>query len=637
VATLVNLGGILHFNLGTGPNPEGLLGQVWIACDHSDGPTHGNVYMLCSVDPPGVDPLDVMFARSTDGGQTWSAPLRINDDAQAFGHWQWFGTMSVAPNGRIDVIWNDTRAWAQSKVCEVYYSSSADGGLSWSPNVPISPLFKSDLGYPVQKKLGDYYHMISDDTGANLAYAATFNFEQDIYFLRIPVCQDAGLLSLDSTAYACESMLAATVNDCGLNLDPELPDTATVTIVSASEPAGETITLTETAPDSGVFEGNITLSASGAPGVLRVADGDAVTVTYLDADDGAGGKDIHVTAAAVVDCLPPAITDVLVTEITSQSAEIHFTADEPVRATVFYGLACGELDQEATHPAFTSAPAVALAELEMFTKYYFAVQAEDLAGNSTYDDQGGQCYVFKTLVGPHAVYSFPLDADPGWSVQGEWAFGQPTGQGGTSWGYPDPASGATGANVYGVNLKGDYAITPGGPYYLTLGPVDLSAVQQTTLRFQRWLNSDFEPYVIDTVAVSSNGASWTEIWSNGDWEIAENAWSLQVYDVAAFADQQPTVHFRWGYEIGSGAWAYSGWNLDDIEVWGLLPPTSQGDLNCDGVVDTADVDPFVLALVDPAGYSAQYPECDLLRADCNGDGVVNAFDIDGFIELLPSP
>jgi hypothetical protein len=55
------------------------------------------------------------------------------------------------------------------------------------------------------------------------------------------------------------------------------------------------------------------------------------------------------------------------------------------------------------------------------------------------------------------------------------------------------------------------------------------------------------------------------------------------------------------------------------------------------VVDTADVDPFVLALVDPAGYSAQYPECDLLRADCNGDGVVNAFDIDGFIELLPSP
>ena len=66
----------------TGPNPVGLLGQTWVATDHSDGPTRGNVYMLCSVDPSGPDPLDVHFVRSEDGGSTWSDPVRVNDDSQ---------------------------------------------------------------------------------------------------------------------------------------------------------------------------------------------------------------------------------------------------------------------------------------------------------------------------------------------------------------------------------------------------------------------------------------------------------------------------------------------------------------------------------------------------------------------------
>jgi len=59
-----------------------------------------------------------------------------------------------------------------------------------------------------------------------------------------------------------------------------------------------------------------------------------------------------------------------------------------------------------------------------------------------------------------------------------------------------------------------------------------------------------------------------------------------------------------------------------------------GDLNCDGVVNNFDIDPFVLALTDPAGYKAAYPNCDIMLADCNGDGAVNNFDIDPFVDLL---
>ncbi|MGE0480624.1 MAG: PQQ-binding-like beta-propeller repeat protein [Phycisphaerae bacterium] len=59
-----------------------------------------------------------------------------------------------------------------------------------------------------------------------------------------------------------------------------------------------------------------------------------------------------------------------------------------------------------------------------------------------------------------------------------------------------------------------------------------------------------------------------------------------------------------------------------------------GDLNCDGVVNNFDIDPFVLALADPAGYAAAYPACTRSAADANADGLVNNFDIDPFVELL---
>jgi hypothetical protein len=179
----VPLGG--SFSSNTGPNPGGLLAQVWIASDSSSGPMRGNVYVLSSMNPAGTDPMDVYFSRSEDGGLTWSAPVRVNDDPQGSGRWQWFGTMSVAPNGRIDAVWNDTRNSLITNMCQTYTSYSLDGGRTWSKNVSMTPTWDSIIGWPNQNKIGDYYHMVSDESGAGLAYSATFNGEQDVYFVRI--------------------------------------------------------------------------------------------------------------------------------------------------------------------------------------------------------------------------------------------------------------------------------------------------------------------------------------------------------------------------------------------------------------------------------------------------------------------
>lgn len=223
----VDLGAVYNLGGNCDPNPQGLWGQLWVGVDNSGGPNDGNVYIVGSVDPAGADPLDVRCAISTDGGQTFTS-TRVNDDPPSSGSYQWFGTMSVAPNGRIDVVWNDSRETGICNQSRLYYSSSSDGGQTWSANVAMSPQFNSHIGWPQQNKIGDYYHMRSDLLGADLAWAATFNGEQDVYHLRIGAsdCNGNGIAdSADiSTGFS---------GDCNANGIPDECDIAAGVLTDA--------------------------------------------------------------------------------------------------------------------------------------------------------------------------------------------------------------------------------------------------------------------------------------------------------------------------------------------------------------------------------------------------------------------
>jgi hypothetical protein len=110
------------------------------------------------------------------------------------------------------MVWVESLDAASPNVGELYYTRSTDGGLSWAQPAAVSPPFDSWLGWPQQDKLGDYYHMVSDLVGADLAYAATFNGEQDVYYLRIgdTDCNGNGIGDPDD--------LAAGLADCNGNL-----------------------------------------------------------------------------------------------------------------------------------------------------------------------------------------------------------------------------------------------------------------------------------------------------------------------------------------------------------------------------------------------------------------------------------
>jgi hypothetical protein len=248
-------------------NPVGLLGQVNIDVDRSPGPGHDNVYVLVSmIDPVTFDPGDVVFARSTDGGVTWDAPVRVNDDANTTAT-QWMAVMSVAPNGRIDAAWLDTRdAAAGFDASALYYSYSLDQGQTWSANELLSAFFDPHVGYPSQDKMGDYMDMISDNAGAHLAWAATFNGEQDVYYSRI-IPQITGI---DESSFAA-----------GISISPN-PTSGTFIIKSEIKPAsieiysvlGEKVYSLHT--PSSFNEINISQNEAGVY-FLKITSGDGIT------------------------------------------------------------------------------------------------------------------------------------------------------------------------------------------------------------------------------------------------------------------------------------------------------------------------------------------------------------------------
>jgi len=101
---------------------------------------------------------------------------------------------------------------------------------------------------------------------------------------------NAGIVSLDKSNYVNTSAIATvTLQDDGLNIDNTVADIAIVLVTSASDSTGIYLVLAESGPDTGIFEGKFGFTAGStdgtvSPPLLSVANGNAITVTYVDFD-----------------------------------------------------------------------------------------------------------------------------------------------------------------------------------------------------------------------------------------------------------------------------------------------------------------------------------------------------------------
>ncbi len=102
---------------------------------------------------------DIAFSRSTDGGATWSAPARVNDDPIANGVDQMDPAIGVSPSGTIGITWLDRRLDPNHFLYDAFYSQSTDGGLTWSANQRVSEVSSNPLAVPdgeLNGRLGEY-------------------------------------------------------------------------------------------------------------------------------------------------------------------------------------------------------------------------------------------------------------------------------------------------------------------------------------------------------------------------------------------------------------------------------------------------------------------------------------------------
>lgn len=141
-------------------------GLPGIVVDTSGGERNGWMYIVTGqkdLAPAGTDP-DIILHRSSDGGQTWSSAIRVNQDALNNGKTQYFPTAHIDKYGAINIIFYDDRNTTNDS-SGVFLARSTDGGDNWKEYEISDHNFKpTPIGGLGQGYQGDNIDITSTNT-----------------------------------------------------------------------------------------------------------------------------------------------------------------------------------------------------------------------------------------------------------------------------------------------------------------------------------------------------------------------------------------------------------------------------------------------------------------------------------------
>jgi hypothetical protein len=142
--------------------------------------SNGHIYLLWNAGSTARGPERIYFARSTDGGNTFSGGVDVSNAPAGTHHA--FPAIAATGNGDVRISWMDARASSGGiDRWNVYYRSSSNGGATWSNEVDLSTflggysyIFSDGFRFP----FGDYYEVDVDEQGtAHLIFGEAYNYD----------------------------------------------------------------------------------------------------------------------------------------------------------------------------------------------------------------------------------------------------------------------------------------------------------------------------------------------------------------------------------------------------------------------------------------------------------------------------
>jgi hypothetical protein len=270
--------------------------------DRSGGARNGYIYICWpqkGVTPAGSDP-DIVMIRSTNGGTTWSTPVRVNNDVINNGKDQYYPWCAVDQStGQLHVVFYDNRN-TTSDSTGVFMATSVDGGLTFDnfqisdANFKPKPISGLASGYQgdyigITAANGKAYPFWADDrTGNYQAWTSVVTFGPSIVHTQLQNTENI------SGPYV--------VNAAITSINPLVPSSIKVYWGRGVGVVNDSLTMTNT--------GGSNYSAS-IPG-----NGSNATYNYyISATDNAGFKSTlpggaptnYFTFTAAADIIPPVI------------------------------------------------------------------------------------------------------------------------------------------------------------------------------------------------------------------------------------------------------------------------------------------------------------------------------------------
>lgn len=531
--------------------------------------------------------LDGLYERDGDM-RLVSPPIDLSGRQSAslrFKHWVDLYT-SGSPNGLddgafIEVSLDDGQTWSyiepdpstpyNDTIGPNPYTPFAAGVFSGRTNAWTDAVFPLDDFVGEEIRIG--FHLYQDRLGGNPLTGAGWYIDDALVSFGA-ACRD-GVVDMDRSEYRCSGDSAIIrLSDLDLDLDPLVRETASVLVTSGGEPSGEIVLLLETGPGTGVFEGELALSAVDDAGTLLVGSRDSIVVSYEDADDGTGAPSAARATAVTLECSAPVISDVAITEVMGESFRVEWTTSVPSDSRVHYG-SDASLDSEAGSAALTTAHSVTVDGLEECSEYFFTLSSTNEAGITTREDASRP---LRTIMTHNTVTLMTEDFETGasgWKHAGQ----------GDTWRIDSVSGDMAAATAIGS----DYLRPPGdrdSNFVLTSPPINLVGVQNPILTFNH--SYDFEP------SLRGGDGGWVEAWNGSGWvtlvpeggypgTISEEASPTgtrfggfagqdvgsAIFDLSALGSRLIRLRFHVFIRSGTGPTG-EGWMVDDLAITGLV-------------------------------------------------------------------